>query len=516
MATRSRAMLAGMLAGPAALAVAGVLVNGLNLFMNLVLARVLDPAQYGAVVVQVSIFMILSVFGNALLIAVVQRETSGDGDSRRAQWAWIRRLRGACGLGVVAASAVAVLLCRPAAALLSYAHPLAVAEAVVGAAVWTLLCVERGVLQARGAYSRLAVNFVVEAALRIGLIVVFVGAGLGVNGAGLGLVLGIALGAEHARLGVAKVPRPARAAVPPAAATVPGGAPLAVREQALGLDGATDMPVAGPGPLTATGPLLIPGPTRSGRGGLLADTWVALGALVPLALLQNMDVVIVGWLDHDGAGAYAAISTACKVPVFIGLAVANFLLPEAARRRAAGHGTAPALAVAVAFVVTPGLLLAGLGTVAARPLLSMVFGPDLAGAASSLSVLALGMTCLAVTMMFTTYLLGAAQRRVVAVLTACAVVTAAGLGLAGGDAMRTSVAGLVCHATTALALGILVHLLHRADARAAAARAAAAPPAGVVPTAAGPGGRVVPGGEAGTVRPGQPPPGGEARPVGVW
>ncbi|MCK9929524.1 polysaccharide biosynthesis protein [Frankia sp. Mgl5] len=459
MATRSRAMIAGMLAGPAALAVAGVLVNGLNLFMNLVLARVLDPARYGAVVVQVSIFMILSVVGNALLIAVVQRETADDGDSRRAQRAWIRRLRGVCGIGVVAASAAAVLLCRPAAALLSYAHPLAVAEAVIGAAVWTLLCVERGVLQARGAYPRLAVNFVVEAALRIGLIVAFVGAGLGVNGAGLGLVLGIALGAEHARLGVAKVPRPARAAKPHAAA------PL------------------------STGPLLIPGPARSGRSGLLADTWVALGALVPLALLQNMDVVIVGWLDHDGGGAYAAISTACKIPVFIGLAVANFLLPEAARRRAAGHGTAPVLAVALAFVVTPGLLLVALGSVAARPLLSMVFGPDLAGAASSLSVLALGMTCLAVTLMFTTYLLGAAQRRVVAVLTVCAVVTAAALGLAGGDPMRTSLAGLACHAMTALVLGALVHHLHRADARA---------------------------GEAGTVPPGQHPPGGEAQPVGVW
>ncbi|OHV37218.1 polysaccharide biosynthesis protein [Parafrankia soli] len=467
MATRSRAMIAGMLAGPAALAVAGVLVNGLNLFMNLVLARVLDPARYGAVVVQVSIFMILSVVGNALLIAVVQRETADDGDSRRAQRAWIRRLRGVCGIGVVAASAAAVLLCRPAAALLSYAHPLAVAEAVIGAAVWTLLCVERGVLQARGAYPRLAVNFVVEAALRIGLIVAFVGAGLGVNGAGLGLVLGIALGAEHARLGVAKVPRPARAAKPHAAAP------------------------------PSTGPLLIPGPTRSGRSGLLADTWVALGALVPLALLQNMDVVIVGWLDHDGAGAYAAISTACKIPVFIGLAVANFLLPEAARRRAAGHGTAPVLAVALAFVVTPGLLLAALGSVAARPLLSMVFGPDLAGAASSLSVLALGMTCLAVTLMFTTYLLGAAQRQVVAVLTVCAVVTAAALGLAGGDPMRTSLAGLACHAMTALVLGALVHRLHRADARAATAPAAAT-------------------GEAGTVPPGQHPPGGEAQPVGVW
>ncbi|EFC79533.1 hypothetical protein [Parafrankia sp. EUN1f] len=454
MVTRARATIAGLIAGPAALAVAGAFANGINLLMNLVLARVLDPAAYGAVVVQVSIFMVLSVVGNALLIAVVQKETSADGDSRRDQWGWIRDLRRQCLFGVFVATVVALLICRPMAAVLSYAHPFAVAEAVIGAAVWTLLCIERGVLQARGAYRRLAGNFIVEAATRVSLIIVFVVAGLGVNGAGLGLVLGTALATEHARKGLAKVPR-----------AVVGLPRRAARSASL----------------AATGPLAIPEAQILRRPGLLASTWVALGALVPLALLQNMDVVIVGWMDHDGAGAYAAIATACKVPVFIGLAVANFLLPEAARRRAEGRGATAALTVACGLVVAPGLALAAIGAVAAKPLLSLVFGPELTGAASSLSILALGMTFLALTLMFATYLLGSAQRRVVVVLAVCAAVTAAAIGAADGDAMRTAVAMLGCQTVTAFAAGVLVHLVHRADAR-AAAEAAAVVPASAAPT----------------------------------
>ena len=499
MATRSPRGLAGLLAGPAALAVAGMLINGLNLVMNLVLARVLEPAEYGAVVVQVSIFMILSVFGSALLIAVVQRETASSGDTRRAQWGWIRRLRGACGAGIVLSAVVAVALCQPVASLLSYPYPLAIAEATVGAAVWTLLCVERGVRQARGAYAILARNFVVEGAVRIGLVILFVALGLGVNGAGFGLVLGIAIGAEHARWGVARVPRPAsgrasRPGVPgqavpaarkppaaPAASDTPTASGIPGGPAAPGAPGAADAPQAAdglvPDALEArmpTGPIPIPQRRRTDRVGLLLDTWVAMGALVPLALLQNVDVVIVGWLNHEGSGAYAAISTACKVPVFIGLAVANFLLPEAARRRVNGRGAARVLAVALAFVLAPGLLLAGVGMVAAEPLLSIVFGPTLTGAASALWVLALAMTYLSVTLMFTTYLLGAGQRRVVVVLAVCTVITTVGLVLAGGAMRRTAAVGLACQAGTAAAVGVLVFLLHRADRRAAGERAARA------------------------------------------
>ncbi len=447
MAKPSREAVSGLLAGPAALAVAGMLVNGCNLLMNLIVARALDSDSYGAVSVQVSIFLILSVAGNALLIAVVQHETSGTGDTRREQWSWIRQLRGACGVGIVVATVAALVLSRPAAALMSYPHPVAIAEATIGAALWTLLCVERGLMQARGAYQRLAVNFVVEGFVRIGLVIAFVVAGMGVNGAGLGIVIGVVVGAEHARWAVARTPRLPR--------------PVTARRWSAPL------PEDGAAPATGPIPVPIPAPRASARQSVIADTTVALGALIPLALLQNMDVVIVGWLGTDGVGGYAAISTACKVPVFIGLAVANFLLPEAARRRKEGRGAGATLAVALAFVVTSGLLLAAIGLVGANWLIGLVFGPHLTGAAPALWVLALSMTLLAITLMFTTYLLGAGVRRVVGVLAVATVATAGALVSAGGGSMATATAALAAESVTALAVGLLVVQLHYADRQAA-------------------------------------------------
>ncbi|ADP83108.1 lipopolysaccharide biosynthesis protein [Pseudofrankia inefficax] len=450
-----RDLVAELLRGPMALAAAGAVTNGFNLVMNLVLARALDPAGYGAVGVQTSIFMILSVVGNSVLTATVHRESAEIGDTRRERRIWIRQLRNVTLVGVLLASLLALALCEPVSLLLSYPHPLAIAEAAIAAAIWVGLCVERGLLQARGNYPALARNLVFESAFRITCVVVLVAAGLGVNGAGIGLALGCLAGGEHARLAVARTPSLIRRS-PSARSRLRGGD-----------DVVTPTP-------TATGPIpMMPAAAtpRRTRDSLIAEASVALATLVPLALLQNMDIVIVGWRNPDGVGSYAAISTACKVPVFIGLAVANFLLPEAARRRKEGLPAGRALTMALVCVVTPGLFLAAVGAVAGHLVLSLVFGPKLAGAAPDLWVLALAMTYLAASLMFATYLLGAGYRKIVWALACCTPLTAAVLTLAGGDIGRTAAAGLACQAFTAAVAGALVYRLHHRHFAAAGDRA---------------------------------------------
>ncbi|SBW22102.1 putative membrane protein [Candidatus Protofrankia californiensis] len=116
--------------------------------------------------------------------------------------------------------------------------------------------------------------------------------------------------------------------------------------------------------------------------------------------------------------------------------------------------------MAVGWVVTPGLLLVAIGGVAARFLLSEVFGPGLTGGASALWVLALAMTCLAVTLLFTNYLLGAGCRGVVGVLAAGTVLTGGGLVMAGGDLVATAVIALGCQAVTASLAGFMVLRTH--------------------------------------------------------
>jgi len=438
--TMRRDLVVELLRGPMALAAAGAVTNGFNLVMNLVLARALDSAGYGAVGVETSIFMILSVVGNSVLTATVHRESAQIGDTRRERRAWIRQLRNVTFVSVLVASLISLALCRPVAVMLSYPHPLAIAEASIAAAVWVGLCVERALLQARGNYPALARNLVFESAFRIACVVGLVSIGFGVNGVGLALVLGCVAGSEHARLAVARTPS------------------LILRSPSA----RTRLPSVAPTP-TATGPIpMMPAAAtpRRTRDSLIAEASVALATLVPLALLQNMDIVIVGWRNPDGVGSYAAISTACKVPVFIGLAVANFLLPEAARRHKEGLPAGRALTMALICVVTPGLLLAAVGAVAGHLLLSLVFGPNLTGAAPALWVLAIAMTYLAATLMFATYLLGAGYRKIVWALAACTPLTAVVLILAGGGIMRTAAAGLACQAVTAAVAGALVYRLH--------------------------------------------------------
>jgi hypothetical protein len=86
-----------------------------------------------------------------------------------------------------------------------------------------------------------------------------------------------------------------------------------------------------------------------------------------------------------------------------------------------------------------------------------VFGPTLTGGAPELWVLALAMTFLAATLLFTNYLLGVGVRRVVYVLVAGTVVTDFSLSAVhGGSLMAVAVVNLVCQAGLAVAVGLLV------------------------------------------------------------
>ncbi len=449
-----RDLVTKLLRGPSSLAIAGMVVNGANLIANLTLARMLAPHSYGAVVELTNIFMILSMIGSSLQVAVVQRDTAIEEQGRTVTRAWIRRLRGKCIAGVVVATLAGLALAEPVCALLSFPHRFAFAEVVAAAALWSAISIERGLLQSRAAYPTLARNLSYEGAIRVVGTIVLVGVGAGVDGASTALILGLLVGIEHARRASAltvRPPRSGRRRAPSAAALAAAGRRPAPR---LSPDG--DL-------LVETGPLTIPAPrgVNTSRA-LMYGTAVAMGALIPLSALQNIDVVIVGRANPHEVGAWAAIATACKVPVFLGLAVANFLLPEAARRHHEGESATNALLTALAWVTTPGLLLVGVALVDPRWLLTTVFGAQLAGGASALWLLALAMTFLATTLLFTNYLLGVGERRIVPIVVLGVIVTAGALELAGGNLETTAVVSLVCESVLALAAGGMVLLAHPA------------------------------------------------------
>src|SRR5204862_2212047 len=133
------------------------------------------------------------------------------------------------------------------------------------------------------------------------------------------------------------------------------------------------------------------GPARSLRS-LLRGAWAPVGGLALLALLQNVDVIVVRHqLGHDRAGSYAAAAVAAKAVVWVAIGIALHLLPEATRRAAAGLDPLPVLRRALgvlAVVAAPALFIFA---VAPRLLLSAAFGAQYTSAAGALIVLGVAM-----------------------------------------------------------------------------------------------------------------------------
>jgi O-antigen/teichoic acid export membrane protein len=116
---------------------------------------------------------------------------------------------------------------------------------------------------------------------------------------------------------------------------------------------------------------------------------------VLVAALQNVDVIVVRHQFPDGpAGAYAAAAVAAKVVVWTAVGVGLYLLPEAARRAAAGVSARPVLLRAlgvVGAIAAPALLVFVL---APELLLRLGFGDEYASGAHALVLLGLAMSLL--------------------------------------------------------------------------------------------------------------------------
>ncbi len=164
----------------------------------------------------------------------------------------------------------------------------------------------------------------------------------------------------------------------------------------------------------------LPQPTtteqRLERRTLATDLLSALIALALLAILQNFDVVLLGRAAPGNAGSYAPISVACKPLVLAAFVLAGFLLARSgvaaprrparaapARRRARGHRRSRRHAHR-------------LSGAAPSQVLRIAFGPRLTAAAPAFLMLALAMTLLAATVLFTHYLLAAGRPVVLLVL----------------------------------------------------------------------------------------------------
>ena len=158
---------AGLLqAGP--LAVAGVVANGASVVLTVALARLLSPHSYGVLNQLTGLYLILSMPGSAVVVAVVRRVTvwheDGTGHLVRR---WAGRVHRQCTLVVLVWAVIVFSGRHGVAVLLNQQSGIGIAAILTAAAFFVLLSLDRGLLQAHRAYRPLAVNLLVEMGLRV-------------------------------------------------------------------------------------------------------------------------------------------------------------------------------------------------------------------------------------------------------------------------------------------------------------------------------------------------------------
>jgi hypothetical protein len=346
-----------------AVSVAGLVSNGLNLVVTIVLARELSShnhnAAYGAFAQMVGLFIVISLPGSAIAIAVVRRSSwwlSRGGNAELEEW---RRRASRQAVRALAIFAVVAAVLSPfVASWLGGRSWLAVLLTSLAAGCWVAIAVERAFLQACRGYLPLAGNFLIEGGTRT--VAVLTGAALwGVTGAVGGILLCELLTWSHAWWAAART-------VPDTTRSAPGTPP---------------------------------------RGELGGDLAAAICAFTMLALLQYADVFLVGRLDPSRSGRYAAIAVVAKTLVYVAIVLSYYLLPEASLGHRAGGRARRQLAVVLALYAVPCVVLLSITIVAPHELLALIFPPRLLGASGSLAVLTAAMALLGGSFLLATYLL---------------------------------------------------------------------------------------------------------------
>jgi O-antigen/teichoic acid export membrane protein len=156
---------------------------------------------------------------------------------------------------------------------------------------------------------------------------------------------------------------------------------------------------------------------------LIARARIPVAAFVLIAVLQHVDVIIVKHVAApEVAGAYAAASVAAKAVIWLAMGLGFYLLPEAVRRTQVGEDARPILLRTLGLLGVVAVPLVAFYAILARPLLAIVFGPGLTGAAGALAVLTGAMALLGCGYLAVQYLLALGRRAFILLLAAAAAV----------------------------------------------------------------------------------------------
>jgi hypothetical protein len=200
-----------------------------------------------------------------------------------------------------------------------------------GAATNLLLAWNRGALSGFGRFAFVGVTFVIDVLARLGLAVLLVTVGLGLEGASAGIVLGMLIA-------------------------------LVVTEVA------------------------VPRSAAASREPLGRDVWVALLGLFLLGMTQIIDVIAVRVWSPNQSASYVAAASLARVALFSQFPAATYVL-----RRAAVEGPREVLPRTLLLALAPGLVAITVIEFFPRELLRIAYGGRYLGSASILRVLGVAM-----------------------------------------------------------------------------------------------------------------------------
>ena len=191
------------------------------------------------------------------------------------------------------------------------------------------------------------------------------------------------------------------------------------------------------------------------------DLAVASISLSMVAVLQNVDVLVVGRDNPTHSGAYAAVSVTSKAIVFGAVVLGGYLLPEAAIRWRQGGHALRQLAVVLVLLAVPSVVLLAIAVVAPEALLQLVFHHAYTAAADALAPLVLAMIMLSVSVVLTMYLLAVGRRWVAAVLVGGAAALTTAVLAVHGAPRATALVDLATQAAVLLVILVGFAAVHR-------------------------------------------------------
>ena len=262
-------------AGP--VAVAGLVVNGAAALVVVAVARLVTPQAYGAIAQLLGLFFILSMPGSAVLVGVVRRVTAMRNAGHGHQvHRWVSRVHRILLVAIAVELVVVLLIQGWIAHQLSLPNSDGIVLILVAAASGSSCASTGACCRPIAEYRPLAGNLLVEGFVRTFLVVVLVVLHLGVAGYAIGIFVSEVAATVHAHWLASRV------WVDP-----PQGVALGARSRGRRSPRATP-PGSAPRPDTA----LV-------RRKLMADVSAAFVGLALLGLLQNVDVILLGRLDHS-------------------------------------------------------------------------------------------------------------------------------------------------------------------------------------------------------------------------